>query len=154
MIGPKCQRCKRQRKDHFPGHLFCPVGRKTIAEYDRDSVFQAKEPKPRGGSEKRKDRGVRRAVKSQPCCACGTKGTDWNPVDPAHVKTFKVSQSDHPANLIPLCRTCHSLQHAEGWGYFLSLYGHVGALLLQMGWSITPDPFGTVKVYLEHPEVA
>jgi len=105
-------------------------------------------------AERSKDKRLRRALKQELCCACGTAGTDFNPVDPAHVRTFKVTQSDHPANIIPLCRHCHRLQHSEGWDSFLRSHPPVLQLLEHMGWEISLHPFQKGKLILSHPEVA
>lgn len=158
MIGPKCNNCGRQRRHHKPGNLACPTGKKYrnigFASFSEKARFEAKEKSTGGASESRKDRKVRRTVKSNPCAACGTKGTDWNPVDPAHIRTFNVTQSDHPSAMIPLCRNCHRMQGAEGWGYFIGCFPHIADLLDSMGWIITPDPFSRTRVVLFHPEVA
>lgn len=103
-------------------------------------------------SARRKNVKLRRSLKKLPCLACGIMGTDFNPVDPAHVKTFKVSQSDHPANIISLCRQCHMFQH-KGWKDFLNWAPHVGTLLCEMGWDISQHPFDKNKLILCHPEV-
>lgn len=158
MIGPKCVLCKKQRHLHNAARLACPIGKRHrvygFTRFHPENRFEAKEPKPKPGSEARKDRKVRREVKSHPCCACGTRGTDWNPVDPAHIRTFKVTQSDHPANLIPLCRDCHRTQHSEGWAEFIRARPSVGYLLETMGWVFHLDPFNEQRVILVHPEIA
>jgi hypothetical protein len=105
------------------------------------------------GSEKRKNVKLRRNLKRLPCVACGTMGTDWNPVDPAHIRTFKVTQSDHPANLISLCRECHREQHKDGWFTFLTSHPIVAQTLDRMGWEISEDPFQKGRVILTHREV-
>lgn len=74
-------------------------------------------------------------------------------MDPAHVRTFKVTQSDHPANIISLCRECHQMQHKDGWLDFIRYYPHVGQLLLNMGWDLIEDPFRPGRLILSHPEV-
>ena len=43
------------------------------------------------------------------CCACGRRA----PSDPAHIRSRGAGGRDR-ANVVPLCRTCHSLQHAIG----------------------------------------
>lgn len=51
-----------------------------------------------------------------PCAACGAPA----PSDPAHVKSrgagghARLDNGD--GNIIPLCRPCHTKQHAQGWG--------------------------------------
>lgn len=104
-------------------------------------------------SRKRKNVKLRRALKQLPCVACGTLGTDWNPVDPAHIRTFKVTQSDHPANVVSLCRDCHKTQHKEGWEAFLANNPVVWDLLLSVGWDITQHPFQAGKLIMAHPEI-
>ena len=157
MIGAKCIHCKKQDHHHNTKTRACPVGKRVrilgFCEYHPTQKFEAKKPKTSRASEGRKDRETRREVKSNPCLACGTRGSDWNPVDPAHIRTFKVTQSDHPANLISLCRTCHKLQH-EGWSYFIASYPHVLDKMVEMGWTIWADPFMPDKFHFSHPEIA
>lgn len=158
MIGPRCIHCKKQRDHHRASNMACPVGKRNrelgFTQFHAENRFEAKEPARGGASEKRKDRATRRATKAEPCCACGTRGTDWNPVDPAHIRTFKVTQSDHPAGMIPLCRQCHRTQHQDGWGIFLRQNPDVVDRLESMGWRIHEDPFHVGRVILSHPEVA
>lgn len=157
MIGPKCIHCKKQRYHHNGRTLACPIGKRHrilgFTQYSKEHRFEAKEKSTGGSSESRKDRKVRREVKSGPCAACGTMGTDWNPVDPAHIRTFKVSQSDHPANMIPLCRSCHHTQHVDGWSTFLENNPSVMKLLESMGWEIVWHPMDMDKLLFTHPEV-
>jgi len=58
-------------------------------------------------------------VRALPCCACGAPG----PSDPAHVKSRGAGGharlDDGAGNLIPLCRPCHTRQHAQGWAAVL-----------------------------------
>lgn len=161
MIGPKCIHCKKQLHYHAVKSNACPVGKRrrslgfvSYQEFHTTQAFEAKEKSKGGAAESRKDREVRRAVNSNPCCACGTRGTDWNPVDPAHIRTFKVTQSDHPANMIPLCRECHRLQHSEGWAYMLSAFPGVYRTIHALGWSIALDPFQPGRFIFSHPEIA
>lgn len=163
MIGRKCIHCRKPAKYHSAVHRLCPAGKRhkdrvtgeiIYTESHPTQVFEAKEPKPRGGSEKRKDRLERRRVKSAGFCqACLRRGSDFLPIDPCHVRTWKVTQSDHPANLLNFCRDCHRLQ-GESWGDFLRLYPRVAELLVSMGWEIAEDPFRPGRVILSHPEVA
>lgn len=156
MIGPKCVHCGKQRKHHSAHNLACPEGKRYSLGYSHFShktKFEAKMKSTGGAAEKRKDRKVRRAVKSEPCCACGTMGTDWNPVDPAHIRTWKVTQSDDPRNLIPLCRTCHQLQHREGWFYMMDSYSGVERAIYERGWRADLDPFKPGRFILSHPEI-
>ena len=163
MIGPKCQTCGKGLKYHSAVHKLCPMGKRRKCPVTGEILyedshptnrFQPREKSKGGASEKRKDRYERRKCKANPCCACGTKGTDWNPVDPAHLRSFKVTQSDHPMAFIPLCRDCHRCQHKEGWGYVFAWFPHVADLVVSMGWEITPDPFSPTRVILSHKEIA
>ena len=77
-----------------------------------------------------------------------------NPIDPAHLRTWKVTQNDSELNLIALCRFHHQQQHLAGWGRFLDLYPSVRILIESKGWEIIPDPFRKGRVILSHPEVA
>jgi hypothetical protein len=105
------------------------------------------------GSAKRKNTKLRKALKDEPCLACGQiPGDSFNPIDPAHVRTFKVTQSDHPSNILSLCRRCHRFQ-SKGWKAFLNKYPKVRARLEEMGWCIDCHPFDQSKVILTHPEV-
>ncbi len=162
-IGPKCVKCKRQKHHHHPMTNGCPSGNVFIP-FMIGSFFTPKPPRARseriqpkakrGGAESRKDRKVRQWTKSNPCCACLTKGSDFNPVDCAHIRTWKVTQSDHYANMVPLCRQCHRLQHDIGWGAFIADNANVRLYLEILGWTITKDPFSETRVVLSHPEVA
>lgn len=159
MIGPKCVHCRKNLRHHRMMDRACPMGKHYKAlggfiEFHATNRFQAKEPSRGGASEGRKDREVRRSVKSNPCCACGTKGTDWNPVDPAHLRTWKVTQSDHPQACVPLCREHHRQSHAIGWGEFFSLFPHVREFVEALGWEIHDDPFRAGRVILRHEEIA
>jgi len=100
-------------------------------------------------SRKRKNVKLRRELKSLPCVICGS-----TPSDPCHVRTFKVTQSDHPANIISMCRTHHQEQHRVGWTEFLDKYPKVTTLLQFMGWEIAWHPFHAGKLIMTHPEVA
>ena len=105
------------------------------------------------GSEKRKNTILRKSMKALSCCACGSRGTDWNPVDPCHVRTFKVTQSDDPANIIPMCRSCHTTQHRDGWDLFLKNNHHVGLLLEEKGWEFSTHPFQPGKLIMTHKDI-
>ena len=96
-------------------------------------------------SESRKNRELRNELKTKPCVVCGRL-----PSDPCHIKTFKVSQSDHPLNMISLCRMHHIEQH-KSWADFLRKYPHVQKLLESMGWEVIDKVDG--GVYLVHPEI-
>lgn len=100
-------------------------------------------------SRKRKDLKLRKALKQEPCAVCGSV-----PSDPCHIKTFKVSQSDHPANIISMCRVHHNEQHKQGWPGFLQKYPAIFMLLIELGWDISRHPFDGGRIILVHPEVA
>lgn len=93
------------------------------------------------------NRKLRRQVKALPCLVCGKK-----PSDPCHVRTYKVTQSDHPANLIPLCRAHHTEQH-RSWSEFLERHPRVRRELVRKGWQIINHPFSPLKLIFSHPEV-
>jgi hypothetical protein len=158
VIGPKCVHCKKQKHHHSSLNDACPVGKRSrdfgYWEFSDVQFFEAKEKSKGGAAEARKDRKVRRATKAEPCCACGTKGSDFNPVDPAHLRTWKVTQSDHPSNMIPLCRECHRLQHREGWLYMIMEFGGVSSAIVERGWNVSVDPFDKKRAILSHPEIA
>lgn len=162
-IGPKCQLCGKSAKYHSAVYKLCPMGKRrrcpiTLRIMYEDShptnKFTPREPRKRGGSEKRKDRSVRRYVKLKPCAACGHPGSRINPIDPCHLRTWKVTQCDLEIAMIPLCRFHHQQSHLSGWGKFFDLYPHVLALVKSQGWDVTPDPFQHGRVILSHPEVA
>lgn len=153
-IGPRCALCKKQRQHHRASDKACPIGDVRRCTWNEKQVFTPREPRKKEGSEKRKDRVTRRAVKADPCCACLRSGTDWNPVDPAHIRTFKVTQSDHPDNFIPLCRECHQLQHKEGWKTFIATRPNVGWKIQEQRWVFHLDPFNENRLILTHPEIA
>ena len=58
-------------------------------------------------------------VRGLPCAACGALG----PSDPAHVKSRgaggRAWLDNGDSNLLPFCRTCHQLQHLQGWSSVL-----------------------------------
>ena len=62
------------------------------------------------------------------CCACGRRG----PSDPAHLRSRGAGGRDH-GNIVPLCRTCHSMQHAIGIKTFQA---RVAVDLLAVAWAI------------------
>jgi len=156
VIGPKCIHCKKQLLHHNKAKA-CPVGKRHrligFTQFSSTTKFEGKEPKHQRGSESRKDYNVRKETKAEPCCACGTRGTDWNPVDPAHLRTWNVTQSDHPSAMIPLCRECHKLQHREGWDYMISAFPGVAQAIDERDWTVTPHPFQKGKLILTHPEI-
>ncbi len=148
MIGPKCQLCGKQRKYHAGPELLCPLGKRRGGEYDdyhSTMSFQSKptrarservQPKAkRGGSEGRKDRKTRRAVKAEPCVACGLPpGNEINPIDVCHIRPFSVSQNDADWNCIAQCREHHRLQHTIGWFEMGMRFPGVAQALKANGW--------------------
>ena len=98
------------------------------------------------GSAKRKNTRIRRMVKSGDCVACGASGSIYNPIDPAHVRSFKISQNDEPWNLTPLCRKCHTLQHQFGWIYLIVIYSNLARDLEAKGWEFTKLADGSFKM--------
>ena len=69
--------------------------------------------KPRKPSEYARCYGSRERVawiKSLPCMECGGK-----PSDPAHTATGGMGRKADASTIAPLCRRCHTLQHAHGW---------------------------------------
>lgn len=44
------------------------------------------------------------------------------PCDPAHLISYKVCLEDKEENMIPLCRSCHTVQHQMGLKAFVALY--------------------------------
>lgn len=75
------------------------------------------------------------------------------PSDPCHIKTFKVSQSDHPANIVSMCRNHHQEQHKIGWKRMIAKYSSLGFALELKGWVFHLPPFDENKVIITHPEV-
>lgn len=100
-------------------------------------------------SRKRKNVKLRKALKEFPCMVCGSV-----PSDPCHIRTFKVSQSDHPENFLSMCRRHHAEQHARGWKFMIEKYERIANKIREQRWEITPHPFDHNKVILTHPEVA
>ena len=56
-------------------------------------------------------------VRGQSCFTCDRSG----PSDVAHVRSRGAGGRDL-GNVIPLCRECHAVQHAWGWGAILMGY--------------------------------
>ena len=54
-------------------------------------------------------------VRTLPCAACGRDG----PSDAAHVRSRGAGGhawgEDGHSNILPMCRQCHTKQHAQGW---------------------------------------
>lgn len=144
MIGPRCTLCKRQKHHHHPMTNGCPSGNVFIP-FMIGSFFTPKPPRARservqpkakrGGSEGRKDRKTRRAVKAEPCVACGLPpGNEINPIDVCHIRPFSVSQNDADWNCIAQCREHHRLQHTIGWFEMGMRFPGVAQALKANGW--------------------
>lgn len=93
------------------------------------------------GSAKRKSPKTRRAVKANPCVACGAENCD-----PCHIRSFKVSQCDEPWNLTSLCRPHHVMQHKHGWMYLMVIYASVKKDITEKGWVFDRLPDGSWKM--------
>ena len=50
-------------------------------------------------------------MRAQPCVACGQ-----GPCETAHTKSGGVGRKADYHDTVPLCVSCHRLQHAKGWG--------------------------------------
>jgi hypothetical protein len=63
------------------------------------------------------DTGLAAFIRSKPCAACGGR-----PSIVAHIRTrgagHGVRDRDGWPNVLPLCQTCHGLQHVIGWDRF------------------------------------
>lgn len=64
-------------------------------------------------------------IRQQPCCVCGTKGTESNPIQCAHVRMGTGGGTGmKPGDqwTVPLCYHHHDQQHRWGeamfWGFF------------------------------------
>lgn len=49
-------------------------------------------------------------VKSQPCVACHS-----GPCENAHIKSGGVGRKADFTQIVPLCASCHRIQHQKGW---------------------------------------
>lgn len=67
------------------------------------------------------------------------------PTDPAHVKSVGSGGPDLPFNLIPLCRTCHVMQHKTGWVTLFKTNAKIGAALKNRGWYLINE-----KLFNDH----
>lgn len=152
MIGPRCKLCKRQAKYHSKSKA-CPIGNPNNQEFHLTNRFTPRDKKTKPGSEDRKDRSVRNRVKAGCCSACHAVGTRTNPIDPAHIRTWKVTQSDHPQAMISLCRFHHRESHRIGWGAFFKKFPKVRKQIESMGWEVIDDPFRIGRVILSHKEI-
>jgi hypothetical protein len=144
MIGARCTLCKKQRMKHSVVDA-CPVGKLSLRNWHPTNKLTPKVGKPRssrlspvakrGGSERRKQRSVRREIKAQPCVACShPQGDEFIPIDCAHVRGWQVSQNDSDWNQLNLCRICHQLQHAIGWFEMGMRFPGVAQALKANGW--------------------
>ena len=50
-------------------------------------------------------------IAAQPCVACGR-----GPCETAHIKSGGMGRKADYTETVPLCSSCHRLQHAKGWG--------------------------------------
>lgn len=64
------------------------------------------------------------------CVACQIEGF----VDLHHLKTRKSGGTDHPSNLMELCRMCHSMLHQIGMTKFIGKFPYIKLLLDLKGW--------------------
>lgn len=70
--------------------------------------------KKRSASEFRRIYGSRARVafvKRLPCFSCW----DFGEIQNAHVSSGGMGRKANAAEIIPLCKACHALQHAKGW---------------------------------------
>ena len=49
-------------------------------------------------------------VQSQPCIACNR-----TPSENAHIRSGGMGRKADYRDIVPLCRSCHTLQHSKGW---------------------------------------
>lgn len=87
-----------------------------------------------------KNKQLRESYYIMGCVICG-----YTPSDPSHVRSYASTLSDHPKNLVPLCRQHHSEQHQIGIMTFINKYDRYRAYLEKIGWEITDR--------LYHPEI-
>lgn len=86
-------------------------------------------------------------MKAGACMACGAVNGPYTIIDPAHIRSWKVSQNDEPWNLVSLCRDCHSTQHRHGWVYLLVIYSNLRREIEEVrGWVFDKMPDGTFKM--------
>lgn len=76
------------------------------------------------------DRKLLNAIKKWPCLVC--KSTYC--VDPAHIHSKGAGGPDLIWNVIPLCRICHTIQHADGWKTFWKQHPIAALYLQTLGW--------------------
>jgi len=63
------------------------------------------------------------------CCVCNNSNPDVH-----HIKSRGSSGSDHPNNLVPLCRNHHTQIHQYGKVKFCRLYPNFKYELIKRGW--------------------
>ena len=78
-----------------------------------------------------RDRALLDKFKTLPCVVCGDR-----PTDPAHIRSRGAGGGDIPANLAPLCRRHHSMQHALGSLSFSNKFPAFRYYLESLGWSV------------------
>lgn len=77
------------------------------------------------------DKELREKISQMKCLVCFR-----SPCDPAHVKTRGSGGGDVIDNLMPLCRSHHSLQHRIGISTFALRFQRVFDWLTKHGWTI------------------
>ena len=72
------------------------------------------------------------------CLACGTMGSDYNPLDPAHwlTKGSRPDLRDDPRNIMTLCRNCHMYEQEGNRINFAKKYPSVAKWLKDKGWEL------------------
>lgn len=68
-------------------------------------------------------------IRAKACLCCGQ-----TPSDVAHIKTKKTGGTIEWANLLPLCRGHHILQHSKGFVWLAETFLNVKYALIQRGW--------------------
>lgn len=164
-IGAKCTLCGKQRKYHSSQSLRCPTGKRHrhhvsgvlwYSSFIPGSVFTpklrpkgkqiakkaAKRKKPMPKGTKRNHTAAQKkhmaALRLEGCCACGNMMN----TEVHHLRTRGSGGSNHPSNLIPLCRGCHT---GEPWAWhrsrkqFFGKFPHVIKRMFDMGWARPPN---------------
>lgn len=80
------------------------------------------------------DKDALEEAKEKPCVSCGR-----GPTDPAHIKSRGSGGDDSWENVIPLCRSCHRLQHAVGICRFVRTHEAVRDALHARGWEVVRE---------------
>jgi 5-methylcytosine-specific restriction endonuclease McrA len=73
---------------------------------------------------------VLQITREMACAGCGKAP----PSDPDHIKTRGSGGSDELSNLMPLCRSCHTLRHFEGLNGLAKKRPNVLKILAEKGW--------------------